>query len=244
MFDHALLDSAPARKALSLGYILEAALVGALLLMPLIYTEALPKVVFESVIPMPPPPAASAPAPAARVRREHHHVTAEEILNSRMVIPRTIRQIVETPEPPEVTSAINSIGVPGGVRNGVPNGILHSLWSERNPPPPPALPAAAQPRHRAPLQVGGVVQAAKLIFGPKPEYPPLARMARVQGTVRLQAVISAGGTIQHLTLISGHPLLIDAAMAAVARWRYQPTLLNGEAVEVVTDIEVKFILGD
>jgi periplasmic protein TonB len=77
-----------------------------------------------------------------------------------------------------------------------------------------------------------------------PGYPPLARAARIQGIVHLQAVISADGTIQHLTLIAGHPLLIEAAMEAVARWRYRPTLLNGEPVEVVTDIVVNFTLAD
>jgi periplasmic protein TonB len=240
MFDHTLLDSAPARKALPVGYILEAALVGALMLFPLIYTEGLPRRVFEGVIPMPPPPAA--PAPAARVRQERH-VTAEEILNSHLVIPRTIKQVVDTPEPPDVASAMNTFGVPGGASDGVPDGIPQGIWSTGNLPPPPPL-AATRPRRRTPLPVGGQVQAAKLIFGPVPEYPPLARAARIQGIVHLQAVISADGTIQHLTLIAGHPLLVDAAMQAVARWRYRPTLLNGEPVEVVTDIVVNFTLAD
>lgn len=243
MFDRTLLDSAPARKALSLGYLLEAALVGALLLMPLIYTEALPKAVFEWVIPMPPPPAAAPSAPAARVRQVRH-VTAEEILNSHPVIPPAIQRIVETPEPPEITGGINSTGVPGGVPNGVPHGVFNSILTPGAGSPPPPTPAAVQTRRHTPLPVGGIVQAAKLILGPRPEYPPLARMARIQGDVHLEAVISADGTIQHLTLISGHPLLVDAAMKAVARWRYQPTLLDGEPVEVVTDVDVKFILGD
>lgn len=242
MFDHTLLESAPARKALPVGYILQAALVGALLLFPLLCTEGLPRSVFEGVIPMPPPPAAAAATPAALVRHDRH-VTAEEVLNSRPVIPRTIKQLVDTPEPPDVAGAMNSMGVPGGTRDGVPDGILHSLWSAGNTPPPPPA-AAPQPRRRAPLPVGGQVQAAKLIFGPKPEYPPLAKMARIQGSVRLEAVISTDGTIQHLALISGHPLLVQTAMAAVSRWRYQPTLLNGEPVEVVTDIVVNFILAD
>ena len=191
---------------------------------------------------MPPPPAASTPAPAARVRHERH-VTAEEILYSHPVIPRAIKKIVDTPEPPDVASAMNTAGVPGGAGDGVPDGILHSIWSTGNPPPPPA-PLATRPRRRTPLPVGGQVQAAKLIFGPVPGYPPLARAVRIQGIVHLQAVIGADGTIQHLTLIAGHPLLVDAAMQAVARWRYRPTLLNGEPVEVVTDIVVNFTLAD
>jgi len=86
------------------------------------------------------------------------------------------------------------------------------------------------------------VEAAKLIFQVKPEYPPLAKMARIQGVVRLEAVISTGGTIRNLRVLAGHPLLVKAAIDAVARWRYQPTLLNGDPVEVITEIDVNFTL--
>jgi len=88
------------------------------------------------------------------------------------------------------------------------------------------------------------VEQAKLIFQPKPEYPQLAKMARIQGVVRLEAIISKDGTIQDLKTLSGHPLLIKAAYEAVQRWRYQPTLLNGEPVEVVTEIDVNFTLSE
>jgi len=87
------------------------------------------------------------------------------------------------------------------------------------------------------------VQSAKLMAQPKPVYPPLARQARIQGTVRLEAEISKDGTIENLKVISGHPLLIQAALDAVKQWRYQPTLLNGVAVEVVTTVDVNFTLG-
>jgi protein TonB len=82
-----------------------------------------------------------------------------------------------------------------------------------------------------------------LIASPKPPYPPLARQARIQGTVKLEAVISKEGTIENLTVVSGHPLLIQAALDAVKQWRYRPTMLNGVAVEVVTTIDVNFTLG-
>ena len=84
-------------------------------------------------------------------------------------------------------------------------------------------------------------------FGPSAfpaEYPPLAKMARIQGTVRLEAIISKDGTIQDLKVIQGHPLLVKAALEAVQRWRYQPTLLNGEPVEVVTEIDVNYTLAE
>jgi protein TonB len=125
----------------------------------------------------------------------------------------------------------------GGVLGGILGGVLSAATSA--PPPPPPKPAT--PKR---IRVGGPGEGAKLIFKPTPDYPPLAKMARIQGTVRLEAIISKDGTIQELKLVSGHPLLVKAAEEAVQRWRYQPTLLNGEPVEVVTEIEVNFTLNE
>jgi protein TonB len=91
--------------------------------------------------------------------------------------------------------------------------------------------------------VGGDVMAAKLIRQIRPEYPPMAKITRTQGIVRLTASIGIDGAIQNLQLMSGHPFLIKAAMDAVRQWRYSPTLLNGQPVEVVTTIEVNFTLS-
>jgi len=91
--------------------------------------------------------------------------------------------------------------------------------------------------------IGGNVMAAKLVRQEKPVYPPLAKQARISGTVKLAAMISKDGTIQDLKVISGHPLLIPAALEAVKNWVYQPTLLNGEPVEVSTQIDVNFTLS-
>jgi len=86
------------------------------------------------------------------------------------------------------------------------------------------------------------VQKAKLVEQPAPVYPPLARQARISGVVRLSVIIGRDGTVQDLTLLSGHPLLVPAAMDAVKQWVYQPTLLNGQPVEVATQVEVNFAL--
>jgi protein TonB len=91
--------------------------------------------------------------------------------------------------------------------------------------------------------VGGNVTAANLIKQVKPLYPPLAKAARVQGVVKFEAKISKEGTIQDLKLVSGPPLLVQAALQAVQQWVYKPTLLNGEAVEVLTTIDVNFTLS-
>ena len=87
------------------------------------------------------------------------------------------------------------------------------------------------------------MQSARLLNQARPVYPPLARQARVQGTVRLEAVISKEGAIEELKVLNGHPLLVQAALDAVKQWRYQPTQLNGVAVEVITTIDVNFTLG-
>ena len=99
---------------------------------------------------------------------------------------------------------------------------------------------AAPPRR---ITVGGKVQESMLIFRTLPNYPPQARQAGIQGTVRLSAVIAKDGSIKTLELESGHPLLVDAAVEAVRQWRYKPTLLNGQPVEVITSININFELG-
>jgi TonB family protein len=93
------------------------------------------------------------------------------------------------------------------------------------------------------IRVGGNVQQTKLVSQPRPVYPPDAKAARIQGVVKFNATIAKDGTIQHLEVISGHPLLIPAAMEAVRQWVYQPTLLNGQPVEVMTEVDVNFTLS-
>jgi len=105
------------------------------------------------------------------------------------------------------------------------------------PPPPP------QEKVPERVRVGGQVQPPQLVNKTNPAYPPLARQARIQGTVKLEGVIGKDGTVQELKVVSGHPLLIQAALDAVRNWRYRPTMLNGQPVEVITTIDVNFTLG-
>jgi protein TonB len=138
--------------------------------------------------------------------------------------------------------------VPGGVLGGIPGGSLGGLANAFPPPPPPAAkvtkPVEAGPAHAAPasLSVGGDVQAALLIHQVTPAYPAIAKDARIQGTVRLSAIIAPDGTVKDLKVISGSPLLTDSAVNAVKKWVYRPTYLNGVPVEVITEIIVKFNL--
>lgn len=108
------------------------------------------------------------------------------------------------------------------------------------PPPPPPGATAAVPQR---IQVGSA-QAARLVTKVDPVYPDAARAAQIQGIVKFSAIIDKEGRVANLQVNSGHPLLVPAAIDAVKQWRYMPTLLNGEPVEVRTDIDVNFALGN
>lgn len=108
--------------------------------------------------------------------------------------------------------------------------------------PPPAQ-APVKAAVTGPVRVSQGVEGAKLIFSPHPAYPPLAKATHSQGLVKLEAIIAADGSIRNLKVVSGPPLLIDAALSAVRQWRYDPTLLNGVAVEVLTEIDITFTLN-
>jgi protein TonB len=115
---------------------------------------------------------------------------------------------------------------------GVIGGIISST--------PVAVPKVATPQR---VRVSSGVSEGLLIHKVTPNYPPLARSARIQGSVVLQALISKDGTIQNLRAVSGHPMLTPAAIEAVKQWRYKPYYLNGEPVEVETQITVNFTLA-
>jgi len=231
------------------------AVVCLLVLVPLMYVQALPAPDLMSLLvappppapPPPPPPAAAQPRATQPVITRHFDVNA---LTAPKVVPSQIAAIqdISPAAAPEVGVAG---GVPGGVPGGQPGGVLgsvlHAVPSPAPPPPPPPPAAAVKPPAPAPAQqtihVGGNVQEALLVTAPQPRYPILARQAHVQGTVELKAVIGANGRIQDLSVVSGNPLLVEAAIDAVKQWVYQPTILNGRAVQVATEIAVHFRLG-
>ncbi len=228
------------RATIPIAYIFEVLVVGAMVLYPLIITEALPKAQLMTFLSAPPPPPPPPPPPAAAPIKIIHRVTVEDIMKAPTVIPKTIQKIKDEPEPPPPSvGVVGGVpgGVPGGSVGGVLGGVIGGVLSSAVPPPP-------KPTTPKRIRVGGQVEQARWIYHPNPEYPPLAKMARIQGVVRLEAIISKDGTIQDLKMIQGHPLLVKSAMEAVGKWRYQPTLLNGEPVEVVTEIDVNFTLSE
>jgi len=233
------------------SFIGQTILVGVAILIPMIYFDALPKSQLTSFLvappPPPPPPPPPAAAPPVKVKIIPRQFDAGRLMAPK-VIPKEIAVIKEEELPPPSAGVGVVGGVPGGMAGGTPGGVIGSLISSvptaAPPPPPPPKPVEA-PKPVTPqrIRVGGNVQQALLIRQPKPVYPPLAKQARISGVVRLNAIIGKDGTIQNLTVASGHPLLVPAALEAVKQWVYKPTLLNGEPVEVVTQIDVNFTLS-
>ena len=144
--------------------------------------------------------------------------------------------IKEDEAPPPSTGVMGGVpgGVPGGSMGGVIGGIIGQTTAA------PVVPKVATPQR---VRVSQGVSEGLLVHQVRPSYPPLARAARIQGSVVLQAVIGKDGAIQNLRLISGHPMLAPAAIEAVKQWRYKPYFLNGEPVEVDTQITVNFTLA-
>jgi protein TonB len=155
------------------------------------------------------------------------------------VIPKQINKIEEAAPPPDVgAGVVGGTGEAGGVAGGVIGGVIGGVPGAPPPPPPPKPKGPT-----GPVRVGGQVAEANLIRRVQPVYPPLAKSARVSGTVEFTATISKEGNIENLQLVRGHPLLVNAAREAVLQWKYKPTMLNGQPVEVVTNIIVNFTLS-
>ncbi|HYR88356.1 MAG TPA: energy transducer TonB [Terriglobia bacterium] len=191
-------------------------------------------------------------APKPEARRGIEVTTVESRI--RTVVEVSDGGLIAPPSvPPEIVPVVEvqagpavNLPLPSGTGNG--NLRLRDLIGgqpevevpappEPPPPPPPA------PVNLAPTRVSGGVQQANLIHQVRPVYPTLAVQTRIQGTVLLEAVISKDGRIESLRIISGHPLLNQAAVDAVRQWQYRPTLLNGEPVAVITTIAVNFSLA-
>ena len=170
------------------------------------------------------------------------HQVQTDIVNGQLrtptKIPKKVEMIKEDEAPPPVMAATGVVGgVPGGVPGGSMGGVLGSIASAGAVV---AMPKIATPQR---VRVSSGVQSGLLIRKVQPTYPPLARQARIQGQVVLQAQISKTGDIENLQLVSGHPMLAPAAIEAVKQWKYKPYLLNGEPVEVETTVQVNFSLA-
>lgn len=248
MFEDSLLESGGRNSRLHrrspwatiVSFIIQVALVGVLVLIPLIFTEALPKQQLMGYLvappPPPPPPPPPAAAPVVKVVKPTTEIDNGQ-LKAPTAIPKKIAMIKEDEAPPStgVTGGIPG-GVVGGTAGGVVGGVLGSIVQAA----PVAVPKAATPQR---VKVSAGVTTGLLIRKVQPVYPPLAKQARISGAVVLQAVIGKDGTIQNLKAVSGHPMLIPSALDAVRQWKYKPYYLNGEPVEVDTQVTVNFTLA-
>jgi protein TonB len=244
MFEDSLIESGGRLKTkrgwtsiVSFG--IQMMIIGVMVLIPLIFTEALPKTQLMTFLVAPPPPPPPPPPPAAAVKIVKQVQT--DIVNGELrtptKIPKKVQMIKEDEAPPPVMASVGVVGgVPGGVPGGSMGGVIGSVLSST----PTVAPKIATPQR---VRVSSGVSSGLLIRKVNPSYPPLARQARIQGTVVLQAQIGKDGNIQNLQLVSGHPMLAPAAIEAVKQWKYKPYLLNGEPVEVDTQVQVNFTLA-
>ena len=242
MFEDSLIESGNKLKTKRLSttvlsFFLQVGLIGVLILIPLIYTDALPKTQLMTFLvappppPPPPPPPAAAPVKVVKVQ--------SEVINGQLrtptKIPQKVQMIKEEEAPPDLGAGVPG-GVPGGMPGGSAGGVMGGILSSA----PVAVPKVATPQR---VRVSTGVATGLLLKKVQPNYPPLAKSARIQGHVLLTAEISKDGTIQGLKLVSGHPMLAPAAIEAVKQWRYKPYLLNGDPVAVETQVEVIFSLS-
>jgi protein TonB len=242
MFEDSLIESGGRLKTKRgwtsiVSFAIQIMIIGVMVLIPLIFTEALPKgqMMFLLVAPPPPPPP---PPPAAAV--VHVKQIQTDIVNGELRTPTKIPQKVKMIQEDEAPPAMATTGVVGGVPGGVPGGSMGGVIGSVLSSTPVAVPKIATPQR---VRVSLGVSQGLLIRKVPPAYPPLARQARIQGVVVLQAQISKEGNIINLNLISGHPMLAPAAIEAVKQWKYKPYLLNGEPVEVDTQVQVNFTLA-
>jgi periplasmic protein TonB len=231
-------------KATVVSFIIQIAIVSFLVLIPLIFVEALPtkQLVTELTAPPPPPPPPPPPAASAAVAKAQP-VVKEQLNPNELHTPTKIpKQIVKTQEmasaaaPSNAPPAMGGVvgGVPGGVAGGQVGGVLGGVLNS-----PVAVPKVELKR----VRVSQGVSQGLLTHKVEPQYPPLAKQVHIQGRVVLHAVIGKDGSVKGLQVVSGHPMLTASAINAVKQWKYKPYMLNGQPVEIDTTITVNFTLA-
>ena len=213
-----------------------AMVVGAMILVPLLYPEALPRTSLMSAVTAPPPPPHAAPVQQAAQQRAVKPVAQMNIFTMPRSIPHTIDRGHD--DPPPLMGGSGNMPI-AGATDGVGLGPIGALGVAPGPP----VVAVVKPKVSTPVLISSGVIAGNRLSGNDPVYPAIAKAARVSGAVVLRAIISKNGEIQRLTVVSGSEMLRSNAVAAVQTWRYRPYLLNGEPTDVETTITVNFSLG-
>ncbi len=223
--------------------LLHAVVIAALIIAPLYFTEAIDLKAFQNTwLAEPAPPGPPPPPAAPQVQRAMKSVT-RLVQGGKMmapsVIPKNIAIIKEAPLPPEAEGGVVG-GVPGGVPGGTLGGVLGGIIGGSAspvvsvvPPPPPA---------KRVIRVGGKVDPPRQTYSAEVRYPAIARVAKVEGVVVIDAIIDEQGNVVQAHVVSGPGLLIGAALDSVGKWKYEPTRLNGEPVSVEMHVKVHFNL--
>lgn len=246
LFRDVLLESSGGERerrtwATLLSFLLEAVLLSVLVLIPLWFTDVLPRqqlLTFLEAPPPPPPPPAAPAATAVRVVKVTSDM-ANGQLRTPSRIPAKVQVIKEDDAPPPAVLSGVVGGVPGGIPGGQLGGVIGGIISSASTGAAAPNLTRATPQR---VRVSQGVITGLLIYRIEPTYPPVARAAHIQGVVVLAAIIDKDGNIQNLQVVSGHPMLAPAAIEAVKQWRYKAFLLNGQPLEVETTVNVMFQL--
>jgi periplasmic protein TonB len=239
MFEDSLMESGNKIEAKSkywsiLTLLFDGALLLVLIVWPLLHPEALPtQVMARLMVAPPPPPPLPSPVRTPRVS------VKSELLDRQLQAPSKIPKEIQMVKEAAVAPSMDAVKGVEGLADGTPGGlgtVIGNIGTE-----PVRIVKALRPRS---LNVSSGVAEGNLLEKILPQYPAIAKAARIQGTVVLQATISKTGMIQNLKVISGPPMLQQAAVDAVRSWRYKPYLLNGDPVDVETTINVVFNLGE
>ena len=239
LFAEALLETRAANRGWTtlVTYVAEAILVGLVVVAPMLNTMVLPTMRVSAPLAV---RALGDPTSTPPPQSAGHSLGMQSPSSpSALLAPRQIPLHV-LPEGEEVSPPVipgSGSGMQGKNGPGDANGVLWGMPGG-NAVVPTLVPSSPPPSRLRVSQLS----PADLISGPRPQYPAMARLARIEGTVVLNAVIARDGSIQRLQALSGHPMLVSAAVDAVRQWRYRPYILNGEAVEVETQITVNFKL--
>lgn len=224
------------------------AVVAGLVILPLYFTAGLDYQKLNLMfLAAPPMPAAAPPAPmmSSAAVRSTRPVLLRPFSPTQLTAPSFIPKAVSnlTPgvgAPPDdaMLGIVGGVpgGIPGGQVGGVVGGVLGGIAKGVLPPPGPAV--AEGPK--VPVRVGGRVKPPRLLFGPEPEYPVLARQSRLSGMVIIEAIIDEHGNVKGMQVVSGHPLLVPSALAAVSKRKYEPTILDGEPTAIDLRVEIRF----
>jgi len=216
-----------------------------LIIVPLFTTETIQLRNYEET-PLVTPPAPPPPPPPAAGRAVAPHITSKRPsltytagkLTAPAAIPKTV-SLDNASAAPDLGGVVGGVpgGVPGGQLGGSLGGIIGGTGASVPipPPPPPAV--------KRIIRVGSNIKAPRQVYSVQPDYPILAKQTHVSGTVVVTAVLDEHGNVVGARALSGHPLLIPAALKAVLQWKYEPTLLNGTPVAVEMEVTVHFSLG-